>query len=242
MIPKIQIAGIKTEAEVDMCLSAGTDGIGLLQALDYPRDDALGPQQVKALADYARARNPLLISVLISHATDLDAISAAAKSSGVSTYQLHNDSAHELSIESIDRIRTMLGDKALIKVLHIPASGTVDDHLRNQARLLARHADALIFDSKAVETIDGRQYQTLGGTGTQNSWDIAKELVALVAPVPVIYAGGLNPGNVGAAIAHIRPYGVDVNSGTRRENSCDKDPAKISAFVENAKAAFASIS
>ena len=43
-------------------------------------------------------------------------------------------------------------------------------------------------------------------------------------------AGGLNPDNVGQAIAMTRPKGVDSSSGTETEGR--KDPEKIRAFME----------
>lgn len=71
-----------------------------------------------------------------------------------------------------------------------------------------------------------------GGTGRTFDW-------RLIAPLtfsrPVILAGGLNPGNVRAAVAAVRPYGVDVSTGV--ETGGVKDPAKIRIFVKLAKEA-----
>lgn len=48
-------------------------------------------------------------------------------------------------------------------------------------------------------------------------------------------AGGLNPDNVKEAICIVNPYGVDVNSGCKNENTSKKDFYKVKKFVENAK-------
>ena len=51
-------------------------------------------------------------------------------------------------------------------------------------------------------------------------------------------SGGLNPENVGAAIALTGARAVDVSSGVESRPG-EKDPAKIEAFVKAARAAFA---
>lgn len=48
---------------------------------------------------------------------------------------------------------------------------------------------------------------------------------------PYLLAGGLNPANVGSAVAAMHPYGVDVSSGVERDSGTGKDPEKMGAFV-----------
>ena len=71
-----------------------------------------------------------------------------------------------------------------------------------------------------------------GGTGNQADWDAAATLSRLW---PILLAGGLTPENVGAAVAAVRPLGVDVSTGV--ETNKVKDPAKIRAFIAAAHAA-----
>ena len=73
------------------------------------------------------------------------------------------------------------------------------------------------------------------GTGKVADWSAARDLAAAHA---LILAGGLAPENVAAAIAQVRPFGVDVSSGVE-EAPGRKSPARIHSFVSAARAAFA---
>jgi phosphoribosylanthranilate isomerase len=53
-----------------------------------------------------------------------------------------------------------------------------------------------------------------------------------------LLAGGLNPDNVARAIRTSHPFGVDTASGVETSPGI-KDFRKMSAFVKNARAAFA---
>ena len=72
-----------------------------------------------------------------------------------------------------------------------------------------------------------------GGTGSTPSWE---RLARLDGPGRLILAGGLDPDNVGAAVAHVRPFGVDVSSGIEKSPG-EKDPKRMRAFVEAARSA-----
>jgi phosphoribosylanthranilate isomerase len=50
----------------------------------------------------------------------------------------------------------------------------------------------------------------VSGSGRTTDWDVA---AGLARRMELILAGGLNPANVGAALRHVRPFGVDVSSG-----------------------------
>jgi len=68
-----------------------------------------------------------------------------------------------------------------------------------------------------------------GGTGDTFNWDLA--VAAQKFGKPIFLAGGLTPGNVGAAVKKVRPFAVDVSSGVETAPG-RKDPAKIRAFIE----------
>lgn len=71
------------------------------------------------------------------------------------------------------------------------------------------------------------------GQGETVDWQIA---ATYARQGRMILAGGLSTQNVGEAIATVRPFGVDVSSAVESAPGV-KDPAKIRAFIEAARAA-----
>lgn len=65
-----------------------------------------------------------------------------------------------------------------------------------------------------------------GGTGKVFDWS----LIPPSLPLPVILSGGLNPGNVTAAIAQVRPWAVDVSSGVEIAKGI-KDSTMVEQFI-----------
>ncbi len=73
------------------------------------------------------------------------------------------------------------------------------------------------------------------GSGELFDWRLAE---GVVDPRRLIVSGGLRPDNVGAAIAHLQPWGVDVCSGVEAAPGV-KDPVKLREFVQAAHEAAA---
>jgi phosphoribosylanthranilate isomerase len=71
------------------------------------------------------------------------------------------------------------------------------------------------------------------GAGEVSDWNAAR---ALAARTELVLAGGLNAGNVAAALAATRPFGVDVSSGVETQPGV-KSPTEIVRFVTAARAA-----
>lgn len=67
-----------------------------------------------------------------------------------------------------------------------------------------------------------------GGTGRAWDWASAGDLFSRRR---VILAGGLDPGNVAAAVRALRPFGVDVSSGVEAAVRV-KHPDRVRAFVQ----------
>jgi phosphoribosylanthranilate isomerase len=71
------------------------------------------------------------------------------------------------------------------------------------------------------------------GSGKVFDWRLAE---GVVDPTRLIVAGGLRPDNVAEAVAHLRPAGVDVDSGVESAPG-RKDPMLIREFIVNARTA-----
>jgi phosphoribosylanthranilate isomerase len=71
------------------------------------------------------------------------------------------------------------------------------------------------------------------GSGQVFDWRLGE---GVVDPGRLIVSGGLQPDNVGEAIAHLHPFGVDVASGVEAAPG-RKDPQLVQAFVANAREA-----
>jgi phosphoribosylanthranilate isomerase len=71
-----------------------------------------------------------------------------------------------------------------------------------------------------------------GGTGEAFDWSLVPAGLAK----PIVLAGGLGPENVAAAIARVRPYGVDVSGGVEASKGI-KDAEKVRSFVRAVRAA-----
>ncbi|TLM69746.1 MAG: phosphoribosylanthranilate isomerase [Actinobacteria bacterium] len=94
------------------------------------------------------------------------------------------------------------------------------------AGIVERSAMEIYRGKAAAILLDTHVPGKAGGTGVPFDWHA-------VAPLPdwapTIVAGGLNAGNVGAAIAALNPYAVDVSSGVEFEPGI-KDAVRLVEF------------
>jgi phosphoribosylanthranilate isomerase len=104
-------------------------------------------------------------------------------------------------------------NRRYIKAIRMSAAVDVADYER-------RYSDA------AALLLDTHDAEQAGGTGRTFDWDLIPDALNK----PVILAGGLHAGNVGAAIRKIHPYAVDVSSGVELDKGI-KDKQKIIEFV-----------
>jgi phosphoribosylanthranilate isomerase len=90
--------------------------------------------------------------------------------------------------------------------------------------------------SPVENTVSGTPFLYEGaksGQGEAVDWSRAAEIARRGN---MILAGGLGPDNVSAAIAIVRPFGVDVSSAVESAPGV-KDPELIEAFIQAARAA-----
>jgi phosphoribosylanthranilate isomerase len=71
------------------------------------------------------------------------------------------------------------------------------------------------------------------GSGEVFDWRLAE---GVADRTRLIVSGGLRPDNVAQVVAHLRPYGVDVDSGVESAPG-RKDPLKVHDFIVKARAA-----
>jgi phosphoribosylanthranilate isomerase len=211
----VKICGTTSEADAELALSAGAGGLGFLIGLEYPSDDEIEPGAARAIIEKLP---PFVASVLVTHRDDPAWIARTAREIGCNTIQLHG----RLAAERLPTLRELVPWAKLVKTIHVDGPAALAE-----AEATAEFADALLLDTR-TET-------RLGGTGLTHDWTVSAAIVRRVRK-PVVLAGGLTPENVRDAIATVRPWAVDVNSGVEDARG-RKDPARVQSFVERARAA-----
>ncbi len=241
----VKICGNRTPADVLAAAAAGADFVGMVFAESSRRVDvaeaqamvrALGrplhehemaipppaqPHVREHVADWFRhgsqvieahlqLKRPLTVGVFADQ--PVDEVNEIALESGVDLVQLSGD-------ESWDSC--LLIARPVIQVVHVSPLDSPSDPI---SQLEPGFALALMLDSAHG------QYR--GGSGQAFDWDVAREVAA---SIPLLLAGGLTPENVAEAIARVRPWAVDVSSGTETDGRKDHD--RVRRFIEAAHAA-----
>lgn len=214
MTLEIKICGLRTDEALDAALEAGADMVGLVFFPKSPRNVSL--DEAESLA--ARARGRARIVTLVVDADD-DLLAAIATRIRPDLLQLHG---HE-SPERCAAIRALTG----IAVMKAIAVADAEDLAPIAA--FVPHVDRILFDAKPPRRPDALP----GGNGLIFDWRLIRDLDP---GRPVMLSGGLTPENVGQAIATTGVGAVDVSSGVESAPGV-KDPARIRAFIDHARAA-----
>jgi phosphoribosylanthranilate isomerase len=151
-----------------------------------------------------------------------DEIVSTVRSSGLTGVQLHS----EIGAEMPAQLRAEFGPSLrILRVVHFGPEAAS----QAQAYSQDAHVDAVLIDSRTATLV--------GGTGIAFDWNEARQKVfGGMGAVQLVAAGGLNPENVGEAIALLRPWGVDVASGVEAVPG-RKDAGKVREFGARARAA-----
>jgi phosphoribosylanthranilate isomerase len=215
---RIKICCIQSQAEARLAIAEGADALGLVGAMP----SGPGPIDDELIAKIAARAPPPVATFLLTSETNVDAIIAHARRCRTNTVQLVDRVAEDV----YPRLREALPGIKLVQVIHVAGEPSVGEALAASA-----HVDALLLDSGQPQAA----IKVLGGTGRVHDWAVSRRIVE-AAPCPVFLAGGLRSDNVGAAIAMVRPFGVDVCTGVRRADY-SLDPEKLEAFVTAVAAA-----
>jgi phosphoribosylanthranilate isomerase len=206
---RLKVCCIESVEEARMAVAAGADALGLVSAMPS------GPGVISEalIAEIAAGVPPPVATFLLTPLTDPDAIVAQWRRCRTSVIQLvaplGSDARGLAPAQVLAAVRAQLPGVKLVPVVHVVDEGAIAE----ACVLAAAGADALLLDSGRPSA----KVPELGGTGRAHDWRVSRRLVEAVAPVPVFLAGGLKPENVGAAIAAVRPFGVDVCSGVRSD-------------------------
>ena len=94
--------------------------------------------------------------------------------------------------------------------------------------------DAGEWPAEVTLLIDAHDPVRRGGTGRTVDWTVAAQLAARRR---VLLSGGLNPDNIGAALATVQPFGVDVSSGVEAAPGIKQQEKLTALFAQVRKAA-----
>ncbi|MDA8218472.1 MAG: phosphoribosylanthranilate isomerase [Dehalococcoidales bacterium] len=207
---QVKICGLMDEGSALAAAAGGADLLGFVFAPSRRRVTPNLAREIIAAVRVAlpQARQPRMVGVFVDECPLL--VDTVATHCGLDYVQL---SGHE-NPAYVQRLQTP-------SIVARPATASLAD-----AQVAPfRQAGALIL-------LDAMSGTKRGGTGQKCDWAAAARVARAG---PILLAGGLTPANVAEAIQAVGPWGVDVSSGV--ETAGRKDPAKITAFVQQAKRA-----
>ena len=214
---RVKICCISSVAEARIAVSAGADALGLVGEMPSGPgiiDDDLA-REIASIAPPA-----VSTFLLTSRETGPD-IAEHAEYCRPTTVQIvrHIDpSEYETIIERLPNTRR-------VQVIHVEGSDA-----KELIRLYEPFVHAFLLDSGRPSA----PVAELGGTGRPHDWSISADIVR-TTDRPVFLAGGLNGGNVGAAVESVKPFGLDLCSAVRTDGQLDEH--KLRQFMSVVKKA-----
>jgi phosphoribosylanthranilate isomerase len=199
----VKICCIADVAEARLAISAGASVIGLVSAMP----SGPGPIPEELIEQIAANVPAPTETFLLTALRDAEAIADQHRRCGTTALQL----VDHVTEPELKRLRKLVPGVRLVQVIHVVGPESVDE-----ARAAAALVDMLLLDSGNPRLA----VKELGGTGRVHDWMHSRRICES-ADVPVLLAGGLNPGNVRVAMERVRPAGLDVCSGLRSDGRLD---------------------
>jgi indole-3-glycerol phosphate synthase/phosphoribosylanthranilate isomerase/anthranilate synthase/indole-3-glycerol phosphate synthase/phosphoribosylanthranilate isomerase len=217
---QIKICGITSAEDAHAAIDAGADMLGFNFYGRSPR--FIEPKVAGAIIQEVRSRanqntRPIAIGVFVDES--IEQILGIAAEAGLDGIQLHGNETADFC----RRLKSLSPERLLIKVFGSNGRIRFDS-------LVDYHADAIM--------IDAFDANMRGGTGRLADWSAAQEATRKMPRV--FLAGGLTSENVAAAIATVRPYGVDACSSLEQSPG-RKDAERMRQFVCAARAAYTAV-
>lgn len=205
---RIKMCGTTNLADALAAVQAGVDALGFIFHNKSPRhiEPEIARQIIACLPPFVDA-----VGVFVD--CEQNEIGEIARFCGLTCIQLHGQEPPEYCAT----LRQSLPCQ-LIKALRVGTHSRAEDAAPYHA-----HVRGFLLDTY--------QKGQAGGTGQTFDWTL---IGRLGLERKFILAGGLDVGNVQAAVETVGPYGIDVNSGV--ENSPGrKDHGRIRAFVQEVR-------
>ena len=188
---RIKMCGTTRLQDADAAVELGVDALGFIFAEKSPRYVTAG-----FAASLIDTLPPFVSRVGVFVDASLDQVKEIVTSAGLTQVQLHGKESADFCAELKKWNRSLVVCKAFL-VGKDSSGPDLSSYLGS--------IDCLLFDTY-VKGLDG-------GTGQSFDW---RAITGLNLYVPMILAGGLNPGNVTEAIKSTRPYAIDINSGVEK--------------------------
>jgi phosphoribosylanthranilate isomerase len=224
---RVKICGVTNTEDIHLCAEAGAHALGFV--VEYPIDVPwnLDRQAAKELMREV----PPFVSKVIVVGDEPHRIIELTDILRPHVVQLHGNEPLAVTQGLVSKLKSEKGVQVIKALRFFVETGKYfseqADPLEAARILEDAGVDALVLDSVSKTWP--------GGTGKAVDWQVARKIRQQLR-LPIILAGGLNPSNVGRAIAAVRPYGVDVISGV--ENPVrKKDPDKLIAFFKASEGA-----
>ena len=201
----VKVCCIADIDEARLAIGSGASAIGLVSAMP----SGPGPIDEADIARIAAAVPAPTETFLLTSLVDADAIAEQHRRCGTTAVQL----VDALDEAELRRLRRLLPATRLVQVIHVTGPESVDE-----ARAAAPLVDTILLDSGNPKLA----VKELGGTGRVHDWTTSRRIRDTVS-VPVLLAGGLNPGNAREAYERVMPAGLDVCSGLRPNGRLDAE-------------------